>query len=107
MVGHTGNLEASIKAVEMIDRCLERVYTALKGVGGEMLITADHGNIEKLFDVGTQQLHTAHTSNLVPLVYVGADKALSPEGSLTDLAPTLLTMMGIEKPEEMTGSSLL
>lgn len=107
MVGHTGNLEASIKAVEMIDRCLERVYTALKGAGGEMLITADHGNIEKLFDEGTQQSHTAHTSNLVPLVYVGADKTLSEEGSLTDLAPTLLTMMGIEKPEEMTGTSLL
>jgi 2,3-bisphosphoglycerate-independent phosphoglycerate mutase len=107
MVGHTGNMAAAIKAVEAIDEALARVEAALTEVGGEMLITADHGNAEKMFDDQTQQAHTAHTSGLVPLVYVGQRKGLADGGNLSDLAPTMLDIMTIERPAEMTGRSLL
>lgn len=107
MVGHTGNMAATIQAVEAIDASLEKVVSALNLVGGEMLVTADHGNAEQMFDETTQQAHTAHTNNKVPLVYIGQKKNLFKHGNLADLAPTLLDMMHIEQPKEMTGKSLL
>jgi len=109
MVGHTGILAAAIQAVETIDGCLARVIAASREVGGEVLITADHGNAEKLFDPETGQPHTAHTTNLVPLIYVGQRPVqMHPEpGVLSDVAPTLLTLMGLAIPAEMTGKSLL
>ena len=107
MVGHTGIMDAAILAVEAVDASLQRVVDALKSVGGQMLITADHGNIEQMVDKETGQPHTAHTTNPVPLVYVGGDKALDEGGSLSDLAPTVLAMLGVEQPVEMTGRSLI
>lgn len=107
MVGHTGNLPAAIKAVEAVDGCLQRIVDALLEVGGEMLVTADHGNIEQMLDEQTGQPHTAHTTNLVPLVYVGGKRPLMSGGSLMNLAPTLLDMLGAQQPEEMTAQSLL
>ncbi len=109
MVGHTGNLDASIKAVECLDACLARVIAAVEETGGQCLITADHGNVEQMADHGTGQPHTAHTSELVPLVYVGPrDIELAPQGGvLSDVAPTLLTLMDLAQPAEMTGKSLV
>jgi 2,3-bisphosphoglycerate-independent phosphoglycerate mutase len=109
MVGHTGNLEASIKAVETIDLCLGRITAALESTGGQCLITADHGNVEQLMDHQTGQAHTAHTSELVPLLYIGPqDIALDQEGGvLSDVSPTLLALMSLPQPGEMTGRSLL
>jgi 2,3-bisphosphoglycerate-independent phosphoglycerate mutase len=108
MVGHTGIMPAAIKAVEVLDECLGRVVAALLAVGGEALITADHGNIEKMLDHSTGQVHTAHTTNLVPLVYVGRAATFTQEhGTLTDIAPTLLSMMGLPIPKEMTGRVLM
>jgi 2,3-bisphosphoglycerate-independent phosphoglycerate mutase len=107
MVGHTGILDAAIQAVQTVDASLQRVVDALQSVGGQMLITADHGNIEQMVDKETGQPHTAHTVNPVPLVYVGGDKQLDAGGSLSDLAPTVLAMLGVEQPVEMTGRSLI
>ena len=107
MVGHTGNLEAAIKAIETLDACLGRVVTAMRAAGGEVLITADHGNAEKMYDDATGQPHTAHTLCLVPCVYVGRRAAMANSGSLQDVAPTLLAMLGLPKPSEMTGRSLV
>jgi len=107
MVGHTGIMDAAILAVEAVDASLQRIVDALKSVGGQMLITADHGNIEQMVDKETGQPHTAHTTNLVPLVYVGGDQPLDEGGSLSDLAPTMLAMLGVEQPVEMTGRSLI
>lgn len=107
MVGHTGDLQAAIRAVETIDKALGRVVDAIKTVGGELLITADHGNIEQMVDLKSCQPHTAHTLNPVPLLYLGRDKKLAKGGSLADVAPTMLAIMGLEKPKEMTGRSLL
>jgi 2,3-bisphosphoglycerate-independent phosphoglycerate mutase len=108
MVGHTGNLAAAIVAVEAVDACLQRVVTALESVtGAQMLITADHGNIEQMVDEKTGQPHTAHSTNKVPLLYVGGHHALAEGGSLADLAPTLLDLLNVEQPEEMTGRSLI
>ena len=107
MVGHSGNLEAATKAIETLDVCLERVVTAMQQIGGEVIITADHGNAEQMEDPSTHQPHTAHTLNLVPCVYVGRLATLSEGGALRDLAPSLLAMMGLPQPSEMTGSSLI
>jgi 2,3-bisphosphoglycerate-independent phosphoglycerate mutase len=107
MVGHTGNFEATVKAIEALDTCLGRVIEALKKAGGEALITADHGNAEQMVNPETGQPHTAHTSNPVPLIYVGRPATLVESGSLCDVAPTMLALMGLEKPEEMGGHSLL
>ncbi len=107
MVGHTGNLNATIKAIETIDSCLARVHQAITAAGGELLITADHGNAEKMRDEATGQAHTAHTSNPVPLLYIGRDASITDDGSLSDIAPTMLYLMGLEQPAEMTGHSLL
>lgn len=107
MVGHTGKLPAAISAVETIDASLQKIVLALNKVGGQMLLTADHGNIEKMIDENSGQPHTAHTTNLVPLVYICGNKDLSDGGNLSDLAPTMLDILGIEQPEEMTGRSLI
>jgi 2,3-bisphosphoglycerate-independent phosphoglycerate mutase len=107
MVGHTGNLDAATRAVEVLDACIGRVVAAARAAGGEVLITADHGNAEKMHDEATGQPHTAHTLNLVPCVYVGRRAAIAGRGSLQDIAPTLLAMLGAPKPAEMTGRSLL
>ncbi|WOT05214.1 2,3-bisphosphoglycerate-independent phosphoglycerate mutase [Shewanella youngdeokensis] len=107
MVGHTGNFDAAIKACEAVDSCIGRVVTALENVGGECLITADHGNAEQMTDESTGQAHTAHTSELVPLIYVGRDADIEKGGRLSDLAPTMLTLMGREVPIEMTGRALI
>ncbi len=107
MVGHTGNYEAALKAVETIDGCLQQVVDALSEVGGQMLLTADHGNIEQMIDPVTRQPHTAHTTNKVPLVHFGGKGPLAEEGNLADLAPSMLAILGIEQPAEMTGKSLV
>ena len=107
MVGHTGNLEAAIKAVETVDTCLARVIEAMDKNGGTILITADHGNAEQMIDYKTGEPHTAHTTNVVPFILYGMDGVGVKEGRLADLAPTMLEIMGIEKPSEMTGNSLI
>lgn len=108
MVGHTGNFDAAVAAIEVLDECLERVYDAVLTIGGEMLITADHGNAEQMIDTEAKQPHTAHTTNLVPLIYVGRKAAaLKDNGALCDIAPTLLQIMALPQPQEMTGRSLL
>jgi 2,3-bisphosphoglycerate-independent phosphoglycerate mutase len=107
MVGHTGNLEAAIKAVEAVDRCLMATRAAIDQVGGELLLTADHGNIELMVDPVSGQKHTAHTTNKVPLVFHGRRAKMKKGGSLRDIAPTMLFLLGLPQPEEMTGQSLL
>jgi len=106
MVGHTGNFEAAVKAIETIDECLGRVYDALQSVDGEALITADHGNAEQMRGKQTGQAHTAHTSNPVPLLYIGRPARLE-EGSLADVAPSLIYLMGLKPPPEMSGRPLI
>ena len=108
MVGHTGVVEAAIKAVETVDACLQRVVEKVLALGGGCIITADHGNCEReINDDGTP--NTAHTTNLVQFIYAGpnADKAVMEDGILADVAPTLLYLMGLPKPAEMTGHSLV
>jgi 2,3-bisphosphoglycerate-independent phosphoglycerate mutase len=108
MVGHTGKLDAAIKAAECLDQCVKRVVEALNEVGGEALITADHGNCEQMTDPGSGQAHTSHTIGPVPLIYTGHRQVqLQDDGSLSDIAPTLLALMGVEQPKEMTGHSLV
>lgn len=108
MVGHTGILEAAIKAVETIDECIGRVVEEVKRVGGTIFITADHGNCEQMIDYETGDPHTAHTTNPVPFIGVGLPEGTKlKEGRLADIAPTMLDAMGLPKPEEMTGESLL
>ena len=108
MVGHTGDFDASIKAVEAVDKCLGRIVDAIQQSGGELLITADHGNVEQMLDEETQQPLTSHTNGPVPLVYVGqSGKEFTGRGSLCDLSPTQLTQLDIPVPDEMTGKDLL
>ena len=107
MVGHTGNLEAAVKAIETIDSCVQRVVEAVESQDGTLLITADHGNAEQMVDAKTGEPHTAHTTNPVPLMLVGMENVKLKSGKLADLAPTMLDIMGLEKPEQMTGESLL
>ena len=112
MVGHTGDFKATISAIEAIDKCLGKVIDCTQKVGGEIIITADHGNAEQLKAYTTEkiksQAHTAHTNNLVPLIYIGRPAEVLPDtGSLSDIAPTMLSVMGIPQPEEMTGKSLI
>ena len=109
MVGHTGSLEAAIKAVETIDECVDKVVKAINDKHGNLIITADHGNAEQMIDYETGEPHTAHTTNLVPLILItdNADEKLKNDGKLADLAPTILDLMNIEQPAEMTGISLL
>jgi len=111
MVGHTGRFEAAVKAVETLDACLGRIEAAAAEAGMELLITADHGNAEIMREVSTKhfigQPHTAHTSNRVPLIYIGRPAAMKDGGSLADVAPTMLRIMGLPQPREMTGRPLL
>jgi 2,3-bisphosphoglycerate-independent phosphoglycerate mutase len=108
MVGHTGSLPAAIKAVETVDRALGRIAEAIERAGGALLVTADHGNCEMMRDPVTGEPHTAHTTNPVPLFLLGAqNRALVTQGRLADIAPTLLELMDLPKPPEMTGVSLL
>ncbi len=107
MVGHTGVFAAAVAAVETLDVCLGKLETAIAANGGQMLITADHGNVETMHDRVAGQPHTAHTSELVPLVYIGPQNLyLAGGGALADVAPTLLALMRLEQPTEMTGRSL-
>ena len=109
MVGHTGSLTAAVKAVEAVDECVGKVVKLVEEKQGNMLITADHGNAEQMIDYKTGEPHTAHTVNPVPLILVTTDKKLKLQsgGKLADLAPTMLDLMKLEKPEEMAGTSLL
>jgi len=107
MVGHTGNFAAAVRAVEALDLCVGRVVDATRAAGGEVLITADHGNAEMMHDPATGQAHTAHTLNVVPFAYVGRPARLAPGGALADVAPTLLALMGLPQPPEMTGRPLV
>jgi len=112
MVGHTGDFQATIKAIETIDKCLGRVIDCIDNVGGEIIIIADHGNAEQLRSYDTEKIrshdHTAHTCNPVPMIYIGRNGEFLPDGgSLSDIAPTLLHLMGMEIPSEMTGKPLL
>lgn len=108
MVGHTGSFDAAVKAVEVIDQCLGRLVDAAKNTSTELIITADHGNVEQMRDETTDQAHTAHTCNLAPFIYVGRPaEVVRNIGSLADISPTLLYAMGIDKPAEMSGQSLI
>ena len=112
MVGHTGVLEAALKAVETIDDCLGKLREALETVGGSMLVTADHGNIELMKDPSTGVPHTAHTTNLVPFILINdqvrsSDLITLENGALCDIAPTILSLMKLEQPSSMTGRSLI
>jgi 2,3-bisphosphoglycerate-independent phosphoglycerate mutase len=108
MVGHTGDLKAAIKACEAVDQGLAQVVKALEKAGGAMIVTADHGNCETMVDPESGGPHTAHTLNPVPVALVGGpDGASLREGRLSDLAPTILELMGLPKPNEMTGESLI
>ena len=108
MVGHTGKLEPTVTAIEVLDECMGKLESALTAEKDQMLITSDHGNAEQMSDPITEQEHTAHTNNLVPLVYVGsADlRPTTEDGSLSDIAPTLLDLMELNLPDEMTGKPL-
>jgi len=107
MVGHTGKLDAAITAVETVDRGLGRIVEAIRAAGGALLVTADHGNCELMRDPQTGGPHTAHTTNPVPVLLVGAGDVALAQGSLADVAPTLLDLMDLPQPSEMTGRSLI
>ena len=109
MVGHTGVENAAIQAIEAVDECVGKAVVAVKEVGGKMFICADHGNAEQLVDYETGAPFTAHTTNPVPFILVNADDSvgLREGGCLADIAPTLIELMGMEQPAEMTGKSLL
>ncbi|EWC41474.1 2,3-bisphosphoglycerate-independent phosphoglycerate mutase [Stutzerimonas stutzeri] len=108
MVGHTGVFEAAVKAVECLDSCVGRIVEALDKVGGEALLTADHGNVEQMEDAMTGQAHTAHTCEPVPFIYIGKrNVSIRQGGVLADVAPTMLTLLGMPVPQEMTGRSLI
>ena len=107
MVGHTGNLEATIKALETLDQCIGEVVKEIENQNDYLIITADHGNAEQMIDYKTGEPHTAHTTNDVPLVLIGKEDVKLNQGRLCDLVPTMLELMGLDKPEEMTGVSLI
>lgn len=108
MVGHTGKIASAIKAVETVDGCLDRIVKALERVDGEGFITADHGNVEQMSDPVTGQPHTAHTSELVPFIYLGNRKvSMRAGGTLSDVAPSLLKIMNLPQPNAMTGQSII
>jgi len=108
MVGHTGILSAAIKAAETLDSCLGQLESAVKAAGGAMLVTADHGNLEQMRDASTGEPHTQHTVGVVPLVLVNAPPGIATleNGRLADVAPTVLSLLGVPQPAEMTGHSL-
>jgi 2,3-bisphosphoglycerate-independent phosphoglycerate mutase len=109
MVGHSGKLEPTIRAIEAIDAQLGRIYKAIKEKNGSWFITADHGNAEQMVDLVTGAPHTAHTTNPVPLIYVAEEAShyrLRPDGSLRDISPTLLAILKLDEPKQMTGGDL-
>ena len=106
MVGHTGNLEATIKAIETIDRDLGRVVEAVQARNGAVIITADHGNAEQMVDPVTGQIFTAHTTNPVPLIVISDYRGRLRAGALRDIAPTMLGLLGLPQPPQMTGTDL-
>jgi 2,3-bisphosphoglycerate-independent phosphoglycerate mutase len=108
MVGHTGNLEAAVMAVQTIDHCLGRIVKAVRDAGGVLLVTADHGNAEEMWNTKLNEPHTAHTSNPVPVIVVqdANGMRLREGGSLRDIAPTMLGILGVPAPKEMTGQDL-
>ena len=109
MVGHSGKIEPTVKAVETVDSCLGRIESAVRAQGGAMLITADHGNAELMIDPASGGPHTAHTTNPVPFIVVSENAkqfTLKPNGSLRDISPTVLGMLGVDEPKEMTGADL-
>ena len=107
MVGHTGNFDAAVKACEAVDTAIGRIVDVLQAHGGECLITADHGNAEQMVDHQSGQAHTAHTSEPVPFIYFGRDAQMRTGGTLSDVAPTMLYLMGMQQPTEMTGQSIV
>jgi 2,3-bisphosphoglycerate-independent phosphoglycerate mutase len=107
MVGHTGRFDAAVRAVETLDACIGRVVDAAQRAGGEVIITADHGNCEMMYDASTGQPHTAHTLDVVPFVYVGRPATVASGGALQDIAPTMLALMRLPPPAEMTGRALV
>jgi len=109
MVGHTGDLQAAVRACAAVDRGLARALAALEAAGGAMIVTADHGNCETMIDPATGGPHTAHTTNPVPVILVGGPEGarLRDGGRLADLAPTVLELMGLDQPAAMTGASLI
>jgi 2,3-bisphosphoglycerate-independent phosphoglycerate mutase len=107
MVGHTGKFDPAVKAIEVIDVCVGRILDELQTAGGEMLITADHGNAELMLNDETGQMHTAHTTNRVPLVYAGRQAQMAENGALSDIAPSMLYLMNMKIPPEMTGTPLV
>ena len=107
MVGHSGNLAATTQAIEALDNCIGRAVKTMLSTGGEIIITADHGNAEQMLDSTTNQPHTAHTLNLVPFLYIGRKARLADNGALRDIAPSMLALMGLPQPAEMTGHSLI
>ena len=110
MVGHTGVMEAAVKAVETVDNCVGKLVDKIVEIGGSAIITADHGNAELMVDPETEKVITSHSVNPVPFIVAGKDflgKELLTDGRLSDIAPTVLDFMGLEKPEEMTGDSLI
>jgi 2,3-bisphosphoglycerate-independent phosphoglycerate mutase len=109
MVGHTGNISATIQAIETLDKCMAKIIAATLKINGEAIITSDHGNAEIMYDLDTQQPHTAHTLSPLPFVYIGKRKIsiLRKLGTLSDVAPSLLTLLGLPTPKEMTGKTLL
>ena len=106
MVGHTGVIPAVVQAVETTDACLGRVVETVERLGGVALVTADHGNAEQLLEADGTSPHTAHTSNLVPLIATHCDAGLRDDGELSDLAPTVLAYLGLSKPLQMSGRNL-
>jgi 2,3-bisphosphoglycerate-independent phosphoglycerate mutase len=109
MVGHSGKIEPTVKAVQTVDACLQQVYKSVRQRGGAVLVTADHGNAEMMIDPATGGPHTAHTTNPVPLIVISEDAkqyTLRPDGALQDLSPTMLGMLGLPQPKEMTGHDL-
>jgi 2,3-bisphosphoglycerate-independent phosphoglycerate mutase len=109
MVGHSGQIPPTIKAVETVDACLGEIYNAVRRSGGAILVTADHGNAEQMIDPATGGPHTAHTTNPVPLIVVAensAQFALRPDGALQDISPTVLGLLGIPQPADMSGHDL-
>ena len=107
MVGHTGNLKAAIKAIEVLDECIGIIYQSILKVAGHMIITADHGNAEQMVDNINSQKHTQHTTNLVPFVYIGKKAKIKDKGKLSDIAPTIIGLMNQEPPSLMTGQNLI
>ncbi len=107
MVGHTGVFDCAVKAVEAVDECMGKVIDAVRARDGVVCITADHGNADQMVDPETKEVFTAHTTNQVPFIVAGKDCALREGGRLADIAPTLLDIMGLEKPQEMSGESLI